>query len=211
MTYLNKTFNGNRLLKNIFALAIILFLSTVMVGVVGCKKTVETKRVNPQKTVKNNTTVPQQSQDKELDGENISEELGQDISQENKEKEDLLASPGYVYEPGERRDPFIPLVVEKKKEKKNKMVQNAPPLESYDAKEFRVIATAVSIDNEFYALLLAPDKKSYTVTEGTKLGFHMGKIKEINMNEVIVEEYEEDHLNELKLKRVILKLRREEL
>ena len=210
MAYINKVFCEGKVVKRIFALVIILFLSMVMVNGVGCEKKVETKKVTPQKTVQDKENAPVQSQDKKMEG-NISEELVQDISEEKKESAELKASTSFIYDPEDRQDPFIPLIVKKTQDaKETKVVQNAPPLESFDVKEFRLIATAVSTTNEFFALLLAPDKKSYTVTEGAKLGFHMGKIKEISMNEIIVEEYEEDHLNELKMRRVTLKLRRDD-
>ena len=203
MTYLSKKIKGINVVKRVFALAIILLCMT-MISAAGCNKKVETKQAKPIPST-------QRTQNNDLTAVKVSEEITEDNSEEDKAEKEVIASSGIIYDPEDRRDPFIPLIVpEKKEEKKKNLPQNAPPLESYDVKEFRLIATVASADNTFYALLVAPDKKSYTVTMGTKLGFHMGEIKEINMNEVIVEEYEEDHHNELQLKRVVLKLRRDD-
>ncbi|MBI5025576.1 MAG: pilus assembly protein PilP [Nitrospirae bacterium] len=113
---------------------------------------------------------------------------------------------GYVYESKGRRDPFVPLIeVKKGKEKKLR----GTGLESYDIADFKLIATAWD-KNQYYALLLAPDKKAYTVRVGTTLGLHMGKVKKISQDRVTIQETAKNYKGELKPREIILKLRKEE-
>ena len=111
---------------------------------------------------------------------------------------------GYVYKPRGRRDPFVPLIeVKKEEEKKPEEIV----LESYDIANFRLIATAWD-KNQYYALLLAPDKKVYSVRVGTTLGLHMGKVKKISQDSVTIQENVGDYKGRLKPREIILKLRK---
>lgn len=162
------------------------------------------------------STTPQKSAKKASKTQNKPEQAQEKVEEEDpfkKEEEELFKTEGYAYEPGKRRDPFSPLVIVKKtketKKQSRKLAVNAPPLQSFDAREFRLIATLSGKDG-FIALLKAPDNKAYTVTKGTLIGLNMGKIMEINMSEVIVEELVENQLNKMEPRQVILKLRKEE-
>lgn len=183
-----------------YTLLIILIL-LLPFGLIDCKKSRTVKKGRP-KAAK---TVKKIAQPKSAPAEE------EDIFK--KEEDELFKSEGYAYEPRNRRDPFVPLVVVKKKKDRKRETKkapvNAPPLQSFAVSEFKLIATASGKDG-FFAMVQAPDKKAYTVYKGTKLGFNNGKIVEINMNEVIVEELIENELNKLEPRRIILSLRKEE-
>lgn len=112
---------------------------------------------------------------------------------------------GYVYDRKDRRDPFMPLIeVAKKTEKKDeKRVMGT--LASYDIGDFQVLAIAKK-GNRRYALLLAPGNRSFTVYEGTVLGFHNGKVEKITDNQVIIIEHIENYLGKIESRQLILEL-----
>ncbi|MBI5675248.1 MAG: pilus assembly protein PilP [Nitrospirae bacterium] len=111
---------------------------------------------------------------------------------------------GYVYDRKDRRDPFMPLIEVKKVEKKDdKKVLGT--LVSYDAGDFKVLAIAKK-GTRRYALLVAPGNRSFTVYEGTVLGFNNGKVEKITENEVIIIEHIENYLGKIESRQLILEL-----
>ena len=111
---------------------------------------------------------------------------------------------GYVYDRKDRRDPFKPLLEVKKVEKKDeKRIMGT--LASYDAGDFQVLAIAKKGVRR-YALLIAPGNRSFTVYEGTVLGFHNGKVEKITDNEVIIIERTENYLGKIEPRQLILEL-----
>jgi Tfp pilus assembly protein PilP len=119
----------------------------------------------------------------------------------------------YEYRPAGRRDPFAPLVVKpepiKEPLKEPRPLKPRLPLESYDVKEFRLIATLWNKAG-YYALIKLPDDKSYTIREGMKLGLHGGKVYKITKDSVIIRENIRDHRGVLVPRDTILKLRPED-
>jgi len=121
----------------------------------------------------------------------------------------VTKSKGYIYEPGGRRDPFAPLIVMKKKKKAGEEAPRPPgTLESYDIGDFSLLAI-VKKGYKYYALLLAPDNRSFTVNEGDIIGFHNGKIEKIMEDRVIIVEYVEDYKGRRKPREIVLKLHKE--
>ena len=113
----------------------------------------------------------------------------------------------YTYNAKDRRDPFLSLVtITTKKLPKKKGVT---PFESYDVDQIALLAIAWD-EQKHYALIMLPDKKSYTITEGMKLGLYGGKVEKITNDKVIIREYIKDYKGDLKTKDSILKLRTEE-
>jgi len=111
---------------------------------------------------------------------------------------------GYVYDRRDRRDPFMPLIEAVKKETKDdKRVIGT--LTSYDIGDFKVLAIAKKGARR-YALLVASGNRSFTVYEGTVLGFNNGKIEKITDNEVIVIEHIENYLGKIESRQLILEL-----
>lgn len=110
----------------------------------------------------------------------------------------------YAYDAKGRRDPFLSLVtVIKKKPEKRK---GASPVESYGLDVIRLLAIAWD-KQKSYALIMLPDKKSYTITEGMVLGLYGGKVEKITKDTVVIREYIKDYKGNLKPKDTILKLR----
>jgi len=114
-----------------------------------------------------------------------------------------LQKQGYIYEPKGRPDPFVPLIQPAKKEK----AKIAGTIESYDVTDFTLVGIAKGVER--YALLVAPDNKAYTVKEGSILGLHKGKVKEIADERIIIVEYIKDYKGVLKPREIVLELRKE--
>lgn len=109
----------------------------------------------------------------------------------------------YAYVAKGRRDPFLPLTVSLKKKPTRKA--GATPVESYDVDEIKLIAIAWD-RHRHYALIMLPDNKSYTITEGMTLGLHGGKVHKITDEEVIIREYIKDSRGNVRSKNTVLRL-----
>lgn len=113
----------------------------------------------------------------------------------------------YTYETRGRRDPFLSIVIVSKQTPSKK--RGASPVESYGVDTIELLAIAWD-KNKRYALITLPDKKSYTISEGTTLGLHDGKVQQITKNTVVIREYIKDYRGDIKPVDTVLKLRREE-
>ncbi|MBI4848260.1 MAG: pilus assembly protein PilP [Nitrospirae bacterium] len=114
---------------------------------------------------------------------------------------------GYVYQPGDRRDPFVPLIVTTKKAQR-KAAGKPGTLESYDISEFTLLAIAKK-GAQYYALLVTPDNRSFSVKRGTVIGYNNGKVEEITKNKVMLVEYSKDFKGDLQPKRITLEFQKE--
>lgn len=112
----------------------------------------------------------------------------------------------YTYEAKGRRDPFTSLVEIKSAAKKPK---GASPIESFDVEEITLIAIAWD-QQQSYAMVTLPNKKSFTIRKGMTLGLYGGKVSEINRDSVIITEQVKNYKGQLTTKDTILKLRKEE-
>jgi Tfp pilus assembly protein PilP len=122
--------------------------------------------------------------------------------------QDMAAHEGYVYQQRDRRDPFVPLVVATKQ--LGGLVQRKTgTLESYDISEFKLSAIA-SKGKEYFALLVAPDNRSFTVDKGSVIGLSKGKVNQILRDRVILVEYSKDFRGESKERQIILEFRKGE-
>lgn len=113
----------------------------------------------------------------------------------------------FDYNPRGRRDPFLSLIEEAKESPRIKI--GAPPTESFDVDEIRLVALAWE-QNRFYALITLPNNKSFTITKGTRLGLYGGTVKDITSEYILVREKVKNYKGEFELKDTILKLRTEE-
>ncbi len=113
----------------------------------------------------------------------------------------------YMYDPKGRRDPFLSLIAPTRQ--KSLKVKGGSPFESYGVDEINLLAIAWD-KQKYYALIMFPDRKSYTITEGTKLGVHGGKVEKITQDTVLIREYIKDYRGVVKPKDSLLKLRKEE-
>jgi|WetSurMetagenome_2_1015567.scaffolds.fasta_scaffold00686_11 Tfp pilus assembly protein PilP len=110
----------------------------------------------------------------------------------------------YEYGSMSRRDPFTSLI-----QKKSGKEKGATPLQSYSSDEMKVIAIMWS-KNKYYAVISLPDKKSYTVFEGVKVGNSSGVIKKIGKDQLIIAEKVRDARGRTNPRDRVLKLRTEE-
>jgi len=113
---------------------------------------------------------------------------------------------GYVYKRGDRRDPFEPLI---KPKRVKRAETKAGTLESYDLGDFSLVAIAKK-GNEYYALLVTPDNRSFTVVKGMRIGLNRGRVKDISPDRVVLAESFRDYKGELKSRLITLQLRKGE-
>lgn len=115
---------------------------------------------------------------------------------------------GYVYEQKGRRDPFVPLIVPTKKlEIKDDLKTGT--LEGYDLSEFSLSAIARK-GSRYFALIVAPDNRSFTVHKGTVIGLSKGKVEEISEDKVTLVEYTKNFKGELKPRKITLEFHKGE-
>jgi Tfp pilus assembly protein PilP len=112
----------------------------------------------------------------------------------------------YKYDAKGRRDPFLPLVETTKQKSIRK--RGASPFESYGIDEIKLLA--IAWNSKHYALIMLPDKKSYTITEGMTVGLQGGKVVKITKDAVVIREYIRDYRGEIKPRESILKLHKGE-
>ena len=123
-------------------------------------------------------------------------------------QKDMAAHEGYIYQQRDRRDPFVPLIVPKKK-LAGKTIRETGTLESYDISEFTLSAIATK-NTEYFALLVTPDNRSFTVHKGAAIGLNKGKVNQILTDKVILVEYSKDFRGEFKERQLILEFRKGE-
>jgi len=111
------------------------------------------------------------------------------------------------YDARGRRDPFLPLIQISKEKPKKKV--GASPMESYDINELHLLAIAWD-KNKYFALVMLPDKKTYTITEGMTLGLQGGKVEKIEKDTVLIREFVKDYRGDIKPRDSILKLHKGE-
>ena len=88
--------------------------------------------------------------------------------------------------------------------------KGASPFESYDIEEIKLLAIAWNKNNKYYALVMLPDKKTYTITEGMSLGLQGGKVEKITKDTVVIREFVKDYRGDIKPRDSILKLHKGE-
>lgn len=130
-------------------------------------------------------------------------------SQPDSAVEEAPAQEGYVYQQRDRRDPFAPLIVPKKKAVKIEGTR-AGTLLSYDVSDFTLAAIAQK-GGQYFALLTTPDNRSFTVNKGTTIGLYKGKVQDILKNKIIIVEYSSDYRGELKPRQIILEFHKGEV
>ena len=113
----------------------------------------------------------------------------------------------YQYNAKGKRDPFLSLAaIAKLKPAKKK---GASPFESHEIDDMELLAIAWD-KNKYYALIMLPDKKTYTITEGITLGLQGGKVQKITKDAVHIREFVKDYRGDIKPRDAILKLHKGE-
>ena len=118
----------------------------------------------------------------------------------------VSADGAYSYNPLGKPDPFKPFVqveiAATKKDEEKKATESIFPLQRVAAGNFRVVGIA---GDQFRRVAVLEDaaRKFYPIFVGTRIGLRNGKVTEILADRVVVDEYEDK-----KVKRIILKLRK---
>jgi Tfp pilus assembly protein PilP len=143
-------------------------------------------------------TKPQTTIEKQEVAESDTEALGQPQEQEV----------AYVYDPGNRPDPFAPFFEPEKESESAWECEGIPPgpLTAKEVSQFTLVAV-VSRSGENVAMVQDPEGRGYTIREGVYLGLRCGKVTSIGPEGVIVEEPYKDVLGKQKIRRVPLRLR----
>jgi len=105
-------------------------------------------------------------------------------------------TPIYSYDPSGRRDPFQSLL-EVRKIVQPDSAEPLTPLQRYGIGQLNLVAIVVG-KGDSRALVVAPDKKSYVLKKGVKVGENGGEVVEITVNSVLVEEKFYDFTGEMK-------------
>ncbi len=100
-------------------------------------------------------------------------------------KVDVIVVPQFVYVVGDRRDPFTSLMEMRKPLQEDSDPET--PLQQFGLKELRLSAIVIG-KGEPRAMVIAPDKKAYTLSVGIKIGRNHGVVTDITKDEVIVKE-----------------------
>lgn len=101
-------------------------------------------------------------------------------------------TPSYTYDPSGRREPFESLVVATDVAAEDVVVTPPPeeltsPLQRYDIKQIQIVGIILGGLGD-YAKVRAPDGESYTISVGTLMGPHQGKVISISENVILVKE-----------------------
>lgn len=113
----------------------------------------------------------------------------------------------FTYNPGDYRNPFGSLL-RIKKEEEGFPEEELTPLQKVPVRDLR-LEGIILMGKKAVAQIIAPDGKPYTVTIGTPMGRHKGKVIRITSDKVIVEEHFEDYLGRKFTEETELKLRDE--
>lgn len=112
------------------------------------------------------------------------------------------------YTAGSRRDPFVSIIsYEKEKSALKKKSKN--PLENFDVSDFKLLGVIFD-GRQYYASVVLPDQKSYTILKGMKVGLYGGRIEDITQESLTVKEFVTDFMGNLKPKYTEIKLRKKE-
>lgn len=121
-------------------------------------------------------------------------------------EEEVAAEPtlSYMYDPTGRREPFESLVASEVAGVEDVIVTPPPeeltsPLQKYDVKQIQVVGIILGGLGD-YAKVKAPDGESYTISVGTLVGQHQGKVISISENVILVKEtiqYESGKVEEI--------------
>ncbi len=125
-------------------------------------------------------------------------------AQEEAAEELKVQKRGYLYDPKDRRDPFISLI-----KTPEELPRTGIPLQDHDVSQMRLVAIVWDAKTR-YALFGLPDGKFYTVTEGELVGIHGGKVESILEDAVLIREFKPDFRGRLRAEDTYLRLRKEE-
>ncbi|MCX8069586.1 MAG: pilus assembly protein PilP [Thermodesulfovibrionales bacterium] len=104
-----------------------------------------------------------------------------------------------------KRDPFMPLIKQEAEKKKG----GPSPLENFMVSDIKVVGI-LERNAVYYAQIVLPDGKSYTIKQGQKLGLMGGHVSKITKDTVVIKERAIDAEGKPIVKDINLKLRKED-
>jgi len=107
-----------------------------------------------------------------------------------------------------RRDPFASIILSTK-QKMEKKKKSLNPLENFDVTDFKLMGIIFD-GKRYYASVVLPDNKAYTLKKGMSAGLYGGKVERITKDSIVFNEYVFDYMGVKQLKKTELKLRKEE-
>jgi len=166
-------------------MVLLMALAAALVAVPGCKKPPPPAAPLPPVAAAPKAPAPAQEAPKEEPGKEV-----------------------FTYNPGEYRNPFGSLL-RIKKEEEGPPLEELTPLQRVPVTELR-LEGVILMKDKAVAQIIAPDGKAHTVTVGTPMGRHKGKVVRITSDAVVVEEWFEDYLGRKFSEETELKLRKGE-
>lgn len=120
----------------------------------------------------------------------------------------------YVYDPIGKVDPFAPIFRDQnvtvsnktKKESKEKRVP-LTPLEKISLGQLKLVGIMLAPSGD-KALVQEASGKGYVITEGTYIGTKSGRVVDILLDKIVIEEKVEDYLGNLNLRTTEMKLQK---
>ncbi len=103
------------------------------------------------------------------------------------------------------RDPFFSIIT-LAKQKMDVQRKTTNPVENYDVNDFRLLGIIFD-GKDYYASVVLPDRKAYTLKKGMKIGLYGGKIDQITSDKIIVKEFIIDFMGKTNPKYTEIKLR----
>lgn len=103
-----------------------------------------------------------------------------------------------------KRDPFMPLIKQETDKKKG-----SSPMESFMVSDIKVVGI-LERNAQYFAQIVLPDGKSYTIKEGQKLGLMGGVVSRISKDSVVIKEKAIDAEGKPTFKNINIRLRKEE-
>ncbi len=173
----------------------------------GVSKKIE---VSPKKIPKPAATPKLDSQKKNGSGDDKTKGSDSQAAQANQPEEEEIED---IYDPMGKIDPFAPLVqerkfvsVEKASGKRRHRV-HLTPLEKVDLSQLKLTAIVLATSGN-RAIVTESDGKGYVITNGTYIGVNSGKVAQILLDRVIVEEEIENILGRISIRKRELKLQK---
>jgi type IV pilus assembly protein PilP len=120
---------------------------------------------------------------------------------------ELPAQEQYTYIPGERRDPFVSLIL--RGEDMGAFGDEITPLQKVDVNELKLVGIVKNPEGNM-ALIQTPDGKGYFLRKGLRVGKNEGIVAEVLEDQVIVKEKRTDFLGQISVEEAVLKLKKEE-
>ncbi len=111
---------------------------------------------------------------------------------------------GYSYDPGDRRDPFVPLKMGRKGSPQDRSGRTGECPRGCLISEMELKGIVKDASGVFIAIFVGPDKKTHKMKVGDK--FYDGEIMSIDIKKVVIKQEVQDPTEIIKFREVIVYL-----